>query len=148
MKVSLIVEGKTETAFLPHLRRFLQTRLLNKMPRLDPFPYDGRIPTGDKLKRVVEELLNCGAQSADAVVALTDVYTGTREFVDANDAKSRMRSWVGNNDRFYPHAAQHDFEAWLIPYWPEIKRLAASNRTAPGTTPENIDHDKPPSYWI
>jgi hypothetical protein len=147
MKISLIVEGKTETAFVPHLRRFLQTRLLNRMPRIDASPYDGHIPTGDKLKRRVEALLNDGVRSADAVIALTDVYTGSREFVDANDAKSKMRTWVADN-RFYPHAAQHDFEAWLIPYWPDIKRLAGSNRTSPGPTPENIDHDKPPSYWI
>ena len=26
MKIALIVEGKTEKAFLPHLRRFLETR--------------------------------------------------------------------------------------------------------------------------
>ena len=46
-------EGKTEKAFKPHLIAFLQTRLAGKMPKLDFVPYDGRIPTGGKLKRVV-----------------------------------------------------------------------------------------------
>jgi hypothetical protein len=44
MKIALIVEGRTETAFLPHLRDFLRPRL-HDMPNIDPFPYDGRIPT-------------------------------------------------------------------------------------------------------
>ncbi|MCX5862313.1 MAG: hypothetical protein NTW27_09385 [Deltaproteobacteria bacterium] len=77
MKVALIVDGKTEIAFLPFLRRFLQSRLPDAMPKIDPLPYDGRIPTGDKLRRVVSGLLS-GSRAADHVTALTDVYTGTQ----------------------------------------------------------------------
>ena len=148
MRIALIIEGKTERAFLPYLRCFLETRLAGRMPRLDPLPYDGRVPIGDKLKRVVETLLNDRMHPADAVIALTDVYTGTREFIDAADAKSKMKSWVGPNDCFHPHAAQYDFEAWLIPYWADIKKLAGHNRSAPGGDPERIDHDNPPSHRI
>ncbi len=72
MKITLIVEGKTEKAFLPYLRKFLESRLPNKMPRLDVNPYDGRIPTGDKLKRDVQRLLS-GQFPSDYVIALTDV---------------------------------------------------------------------------
>jgi Domain of unknown function (DUF4276) len=117
MKIAIIVEGETETAFLTHLRSFLQTRLAGRMPKLDPMPYDGRMPTGGKLKRVVERLLNDRKRPADAVIALTDVYTGKKppEFQDAAEAKAKMRSWVGPEPRFHPHAAQHDFEAWLPP---------------------------------
>jgi hypothetical protein len=145
MRIALIVEGKTEKVFLPHLRRFLQTHLAGRMPKLDPFVYDGRIPTGEKLRRIVERLLNDGN---DAVVALTDVYTGTRppQFVDARDAADKMRGWVGEEPRFHPHAAQHDFEAWLLPYWPTIQRLAGSNRTAPKGSPEQVNHDNPPAH--
>jgi hypothetical protein len=57
MKISVIVEGRTEKAFLPYLRGFLKNRLAGNMPRLDVFPYDGRIPKENKLKRVVENLL-------------------------------------------------------------------------------------------
>jgi hypothetical protein len=56
MKISIIVEGKTEKAFLRHLRNFLETRLAGNMPKLDIFPYDGRIPKEGKLRRVVENL--------------------------------------------------------------------------------------------
>ena len=144
MKIVLLIEGKTERAFLPALRQFLQKRLAGSMPRLDPAPYDGRLAKTDKLKRDVERYL----RTADAVVALTDVYTGTREFTDATDAKRKMREWVGANDRFFPHAAQYEFEAWLLPFWADIQRLAGHNRGVPGRTPELVNHAKPPSVWI
>jgi hypothetical protein len=149
MKIALIVEGKTESAFLPHLRNFLKPRLDEKMPRIDPFPYNGRIPSEGKLKRVVYNLLNV-CNPADHVIALTDVYTGSLppDFNDAADAKYKMRQWVGNEPRFHPHVAQYDFEAWLLPYWGTIQRLARHNRNAPPGNPEYINHNNPPSNWI
>ena len=117
------------------------------MPKLDPLPYDGRIPNGDKLKRIVQKLLY---GDSDYVIALTDVYTGSTppEFENAADAKSKMRQWVGQEPRFFPHAAQYDFEAWLLPYWPTIQRLAKHNMTAPSGNPENVNHGKSPAYRI
>jgi len=149
MKISIIVEGKTEKVFMPCLREFLKSRLQGNMPKLDPFPYDGRIPTKNKLKRVVEKLL-LGRQAADHVIALTDVYTGTKppDFADANDAKNKMRRWVGSESRFHPHAAQYDFEAWLLPYWPTIQKLAGHNRTSPSSNPESVNHQKPPAHRL
>lgn len=149
MKITLIVEGKTERAFLPYLRKFLVTRLPNNMPRLDVNPYDGRIPTGDKLKRVVERLLS-GRLPSDHVIALTDVYTGSQppEFENAIDAKEKMRLWVGQEPRFHPHVALHDFEAWLLPYWAFIQILAGHNKKAPTGKPETVNHNNPPAYRI
>jgi len=146
MKISIIVEGKTEKAFMPHLRNFLQPRLSGKMPKLDVLPYDGRIPTGDKLKCLVERLL----RSSDHVIALTDVYTGTHphDFDDAEDAKNKMARWVGSEPKFHPHVAQHDFEAWLLPFWPTIQRLANHNRNAPSGNPETVNHNNPPAHRI
>jgi len=149
MKIAIIVEGKTEKAFLPYLRRFLQTRLEGNMPKLDPHFYDGRIPTGDKLMRVVKNLLS-GRDAADHVIALTDVYTGSRppDFTDAEDAKNKMRRWVGGETRFHPHVAQFDFEAWLLPYWPTIQKLAGYKQAAPGINPEKVNHNNPPAHRI
>jgi hypothetical protein len=112
------------------------------------FPYDGRIPKEGKLRRIVERLLSSGNPPADAVIALTDVYTGDEEFRDAADAKSKMCSWAGPSSKFYPHAAQYDFEAWLLPYWDEIQRIAGHNRTAPPGPPELVNHGRPPSQHI
>lgn len=149
MKIAVIVEGKTEKAFLPCLRGFLHNRMAGDMPKLDVFPYDGRIPKEDKLRRVVENLLG-GSKPADHVIALTDVYTGTTppDFIDAQDAKNKMRRWVGQEPRFHPHAAQYDFEAWLLPYWPSIQKLAKHNKSAPGGNPETVNHQKPPAHRI
>lgn len=145
MKIVLIVEGKTEKAFLGPLRGFLRSRLGEQMPRISPQVEHGRIPTGEKLKRVVTWCLDAGA---DAVIALTDVYTGTREFADADDAKKKMRQWVGDDPRFHPHAAQHDFEAWLLPYWDRIRAITGCNRNCPSGGPERVNHGKPPAQHI
>ncbi|MDY0169075.1 MAG: DUF4276 family protein [Thermoguttaceae bacterium] len=150
MRIAVLVEGRTERVFMLYVRAFLETRLAGQMPRLDPLPYDGRIPKCVKLRRVVDNLLGDPAHPADAVIALTDVYTGSHppEFADASDVKSKMREWVGENDRFYPHAAQHDFEAWLLPYWEKILRLAGSNRAPFGPNPEQVDHLSPPAHRL
>ena len=146
MKIAILVEGATEVAFREKLREFLQGRLGQNMPRLKFIACDGRIPKEGKLKRVVENLLN--NDKYDAVIAVTDVYTGTKDFKDAADAKAKMINWVGNNPNFYPHTALHDFEAWLLPYWSTIQTLAKHNRTAPSGFPETVNHDNPPSYRI
>ena len=101
----MMMEGDTEKVFLPCLRALLSLRLPGQMPRLVPHIYDGRIDKHEKLKRVVEALLRGTNPDADHVIALTDVYTGSVDFVDAQDAKQKMRLWVGPNPRFHPHAA-------------------------------------------
>jgi Domain of unknown function (DUF4276) len=147
VKIAILVEGATEVAFREKLRGFLETRLQGKMPRITFIPQDGRIPKEEKLRRVVENLLT-GNRAYDAVIALTDVYTGTNDFQDAADAKFKMIKWVGNTPQFYPHTALHDFEAWLLPYWTTIQNLAKHNRSAPSGSPETVNHRKPPSYHI
>jgi hypothetical protein len=145
LNIALIVEGKTEKAFLGPLRGFLSQRLGQQMPKISPQVEHGRIPTDEKLKRVVTWCLDDGA---DAVIALTDVYTGTREFADADDAKKKMRQWVGDERRFHPHAAQYDFEARLLPYWDRIKTITGCGRNCPSDNPERVDHGKPPARHI
>ncbi len=147
MKIVILVEGQTEKVFLPSLRDFLSKRLSGNMPRLNIHKYDGRIPKGNQLRRVVEGWLSPRA-SADAVIALTDVYTGGNDFKDAADAKGKMRHWVGDEPRFHPHVAQHDFEAWLLPYWATIQKLAQHDMKAPAGLPEHVNHDRPPAARI
>jgi hypothetical protein len=146
IRIALILEGPTESAFRPILLEFLRQRLSMSVPKLDFLPEGGRIPKGADLKRKVELLL----LTNDAVIALTDVYTGTvpPDFNDAADAKAKMRTWVGDEPRFHPHAAQYEFEAWLFPYWPRIRDLSGSNRTAPSADPESVNHNKPPSRHL
>lgn len=145
MKIALLVEGETERVFLPSLRAFLSRHLAGKMPKLIVHRYDGRIPKEDKLRRVVLDLLTKRPEPADAVVALTDVYTGSSDFKNAADAKTQMREWVGDDKRFHPHVALHDFEAWLLPYWSTIQKLAKHTMGAPAGPPEQVNHDRPPA---
>jgi len=145
VRIAIIVEGATERVFIRHLKVFLRERVPGSMPHLDPFPTDHGIPRGDFLKRDVARLLRDGN---DAVIALTDVYDGQMTFKNADDAKSKMREWVGDEPRFHPHSAQYEFEAWLLPYWPRIQELAGHNKKAPAGAPENVNHNKPPSHYI
>ena|SRR5258708_29386166 len=147
MKITILVEGRTEAAFKQILIKYLEQHLSGRMPKLDFFPYDGRIPKDVDLKKKVETVLN-GQNASQYLIALTDVYTGTNDFKDAEDAKAKMLQWVGVEPRFIPHVALYDFEAWLLPYWDEIKRLSKHNRAAPGINPETVNHNKPPSYHI
>jgi hypothetical protein len=142
-KITIIVEGATEKVFMPALRAFLEKRLSGKMPRLDPYLFNGSI-SEVKLRDDVKRLL-CGKDRSDAVIALSDVYPG---FSNAKDAKEKMRAWVGDEPHFYPHVALHDFEAWLLPFWGTIQNLAGSERRAPGIHPEQVNHNKPPSEHL
>jgi hypothetical protein len=145
MKITIICEGKTEQAFKETLQLFLQPFLSGKMPALRFDVHHGSIPSGDKLKTVVENFLNARVNPSDAVIGLTDVYPG---YVDADDAKAKMRSAVGNEPRFYPHVALYDFEAWLLPYWKRITDLAGRAAKPYGSKPEKINHGNPPARRI
>jgi hypothetical protein len=145
VKIVILVEGRTEKAFMSTLREFLSKRLPGRRPKLTPHIYDGRIPKEQRLRRIVENYLDEGV---DAVIALTDVYTGTHDFIDAAEAKAKMKQWAGDNPKFYPHAAQYDFEAWLLPFWPTIQKLAKHNRAGPSGAPETINHENPPAHRI
>ncbi len=146
VSIAIIVEGASEAALDQSLRRFLAARLPEGRPRIRFYPEDGRIPKGERLQRDVDRLL----RRHDAVIALTDVYTGpsSREFESARHARASMRSWVGPEPRFHPHAAQYEFEAWLLPYWNVIQDRAGSKRQAPSANPESVNHDRPPSIRL
>jgi len=149
MRVVLLVEGHTEQAFIQHLRQYL-SRHLSPMPKLEVRPYHGRVPTGGALREAVQDLLRRRQRPVGHVIALTDVYTGTTPplFKSADDARGKMRGWVGAEPRFHSHAAQYDFEAWLIPYWNDLRSIAGHNQSSPGVNPESINHDNPPSKRI
>lgn len=142
MRIVLIVEGRTEEAFKPALKEFLRRILGSHPPTIEVDRCDGLVPRQDHLKRRVVKHL---ASGADAVVALTDVRP---DFEDARDANEKMRRWVGEECRFHPHAAQYDFEAWLLPYWDVIREITGCTMNSPGNSPERVNHTRPPAEWI
>jgi len=145
MHIAFLMEGKTEQVFVACLKNFLGTHLAGRLPKIDPLPYDGRIPREGQLRGTVRRLLNDPKRPADAVIALTDVYTGTNDFRDAADAKAKMKQWVGNEPRFHPHAAQYEFEAWLLPYWDAIRNLSGTRHPQISGPPEQVNHGNPPA---
>ncbi len=147
MRIVIICEGKTEQAFKSCLHEFLKSKLgaSQKMPKLVFDVHNGSIPSGDKLQRVVTRLLSDSKNPADAVIALTDVYPG---FSNADAAKTQMRQDVGNQTAFYPHVAQHDFEAWLLPFWDRIQKLAGRTAAPWGSNPETVNHGNPPAHRL
>lgn len=148
VRIAVIVEGDTETAFKECLDAFLKERLAGRMPKVQFKTQDGRIPKQEMLKKRVAHYFQ-GRAPFDHVIALTDVYTGTGDFKDAHDAKLKMRQWVGEGEtRFTPHAAQYEFEAWLLPYWDAVKKLAKSDMKPPKARPEDVNHGDPPSKYI
>ena len=82
MKIAILVEGATEMAFKSKLQEFLKSRLGQQMPKLKFISCESRIHKEKKLRDVVENLLT-GKDAHDAVIALTDVYTGTKDFINA-----------------------------------------------------------------
>jgi len=145
MKITIICEGKTEVAFKECLHDFLKTKLAGKMPALKFDVHDGSIPAGNELGKIVDRHLTSGPKPSNAVIGLTDVYPN---FADAKAAKSKMRTWVGPNTSFHPHVALHDFEAWLLPYWDRIQKLAGRQSAPLGVNPEAVNHDKPPAHRL
>jgi hypothetical protein len=145
MKISLIVEGQTEKVFVPKLRDHLQALLPREMPTLHSVPQNGRIPVGYKLDKLVNSLLQKGKTPSDHVIAITDVYP---DYSNATDAKAALRQSVTDKNRFHPHAAQYEFEAWLLPYWGRIREISGHNQSPPGNNPETVNKNNPPSNRI
>ena len=146
MKISLIVEGQTEKAFVPTLRDFLRPLIPRETPfTLHSVPQNGRIPHDAKLDRIVERLLHSGRNPADYVIALTDVYP---DYSNAAEAKAVLSQSVNNPACFYAHAAQYEFETWLLPYWSRIQELSGHNQSLPGNNPEIVNNNNTPSNRI
>jgi len=79
------------------------------------------------------------------VVGLIDVYP---DFTSAAEAKQFLRNAVGDEPRFYAHAAQYDVEAWLFPYWDFICKRVGVQRTKPSANPEEVNLMHPPSRHL
>jgi hypothetical protein len=141
VSVVLLVEGETETALKGKLKAFLDERAeAEGRPKVALRTRDIMTLNRSKLHRRVG--LELRDPRVTAVVGLIDVYPN---FGSADDAKQFLRSAVGDEPRFYAHAAQYDVEAWLLPYWDFICRRLGIQRARPGANPEEVNRDHPPS---
>lgn len=148
MKIVLLCEGKTERAFGDAFKRFVDAYCESKglsRVALQTKPSNGPVTNRNELVR----RLRNEARNSDVVgvIALTDVYP---EFTDAAAARATLKSHVAespNKEAFHAHAAQYDVEAWLLPFWENIKRRLRIKKDAksPWPNPEQVNGSKPPS---
>lgn len=141
MTIVLLVEGATEMALKEKLKTFLDERAqVESRPKIRFVTKDIMSLDAERLRRRVK--LELDTPNVTAVVGLIDVYP---KFIGADAAKSFLRQSVGQEPRFYAHAAQFDVEAWLLPYWDAICRRVGVQQVRPGAHPEQVNDQTPPS---
>lgn len=141
MTIVLLVEGDTETALKASLKRFLDERAqAENKPAVRFKAKDIMSLNSQRLGRRVK--LELSDPTVTAVVGLIDVYPN---FGDAAAAKRFLRQAVGDEPRFYAHAAQFEVEAWLLPYWDAICRRVNVRQSPPADLPEQVNLQNPPS---
>jgi hypothetical protein len=146
MKIVLLVEGKTETAFQEKLGAFLGERCEQQgKPKigLRTKPMDTRLMNAERVRERV--MMSFRDPDVTRVLALVDVYP---RFESAQEAKTFLRKAVGDEPRFHAHAAQFDFEAWLLPYWDDICKCLKVRKQKPAANPEQVNCLKPPSQHL
>ncbi|MBN1814385.1 MAG: DUF4276 family protein [Anaerolineae bacterium] len=141
MTIVLLVEGATETALKDKLKSFLDGRAeVEGKPKTALRTKEIMSLNPGKLRRRV--YLELRDPKVMAVVGLIDVYP---DFASADEAKQFLRRAVGDEPRFYAHAAQYDVEAWLLPYWDFICQRLGVRKAKPGAHPEQVNLEQPPS---
>jgi len=146
MKVVVLCEGATEEALKNGLREFVQSRAsATRRIGVATRSLDGPVMR-KKLARIADLLLAHG--DVAGVIALSDVYP---DFKTAQETKTSLRTCAGEagkNPLFRAHAAQFEVEAWIIPSWAEIAARLRLDASPPGSDPERINSQKPPSHHL
>ena len=141
MRIVLYVEGETERAFRNPLKAFLDGEA-GERPRVRLDVRKG-VPV-TKLAPLVRDMeRDLARPDCRGVVVLVDVYP---HFASADEARAHYAT-CGPKARFRAHCALHDFEAWLLPYWERIHRLAGKvpPKGCPWGVPESVNRVRPPS---
>ena len=145
MRIVVLCEGKSDAALRDGLRDFVHRRLPPGLmrPGIQPMALDGYLTQGKSARQVKRQLSDPGVIG---VVALTDVYP---KFKDARSAKAEIAKHLGagvDTTRLRCHAAQYDLEAWLLPFWDEIANKLNVSAKSPGSNPEAVNGQNPPSF--
>lgn len=152
-EIVVLCEGPTEKGLRDALKGFLDgecAQAARSRVRLTMVSANGG---SELLKR--ERLVSLVTQhlrrpGVIGVIGLVDVVAPEyrTRFASAAEAISTLKGLLPDEPRFHAHAAQHDIEAWLLPYWQVACRKAGRNKQAPGTNPEAVNHGHPPSYHL
>ena len=148
MRIVLLCEGTSELALKGALKTFLdewceQRGLKRVKIAIKPFEHS------PNCKEIQRHLARHGQDPEVAgVIALTDVYPN---FPNAGKAKDFLTGCAKDSpykDIFVAHAAQYEFEAWLLPFWRDICGRLKVSAKEPGANYEQVDDQKPPSHHL
>ncbi len=147
LTIVILVEGSTEKTLTDKLKEYLDRQAeLAGSPRIAVRARKIKSTEPQALGQQIR--LQLQTQNTTDVVGLIDVFP---HFTDAQAAKTFLRQAAeraGVMQHFYPHAAQYDVEAWLLPYWDDICRRIGVREGPPGGNPEMVDNVRPPSYRL
>jgi hypothetical protein len=145
VRIVLFVEGETERACAPVLKRLLDD--IAAAESRAKVHLDVRALKGTRIldgERVAEDAKGYLVRpDVLGVAVLVDVRP---EFGSAEEAMGAYTSRF-RDTRFRAHCALHDFEAWLLPYWERVFREAKrpAPKRCPWPSPEVVNLAKPPS---
>ena len=152
-EIVVLCEGATEKGLKDALKVFLDgecVRANQDRIRLTLVSANGgsELLKADRLSALVNRHL--GRPGVVGVIGLVDVVApGVRtRFENAADAINTLKNLMFGEPRFHAHAAQHDLEAWLLPYWDTACRKVNRRQQPPGARPEAVNHGHPPSYHL
>jgi hypothetical protein len=158
VRVVVYCEGDTEELILKPLLAPYRERLAGCGYGLDVHIFNG----APELKRKIGAATRAALQhGVERVFGLIDLYGAPivwpRNVLQSDDplaarceyAREQMRSWVPSDirDRFHPHLAVHELEAWLLA---DSQALSdeMGRKVGPWPRPEEVDFDKPPAALL
>ncbi len=151
-EIVVLCEGATEKSLKDVLKNFLDEKCKEAEKdrvRLTLVSVNGasELLKVDRLSALVNNHLK--RSGVMAVVGLLDVVGPSgRRFKDGGEAIKTLKALLPDEKRFHAHAAQHDLEAWLLPYWDTAQKKAGHKKALPGPNPEKVNHDHPPSWHL
>jgi len=153
--VVILCEGKSDEEILKVL--FKKERLYHINPLLQPLDGVTEFKERNIRSRVCSSLKRPGVLAVFALIDLKGSrvdyppnitsYTNRAKFL--KEHLKKFLSGLPESDRFYPHVAVHDIEAWILADKDAVaKYLKTSTIAYKADVPESIDFNRPPSYIL
>ena len=151
-QIVVLCEGRTEKALQPLIKAFLDGQCVAAgQPRVRLTMVDAGgasdLLSAKSLPKLVEKHL-CAADVVGLVVLVDVKAPPPHVFPSAAAAITHLKGILPADPRVHAHAAQHDVEAWLLPFWEIAQKKAGHRKANPGRHPEKVNHDHPPSWHL
>jgi hypothetical protein len=151
-RIVVLCEGRTEKALQQHIKAFLDGECGDagrSKVRLTMVDAGGAsdLLSAKALPKLVEKHMS--TSDVLGLIVLVDVKAPPpHAFPNAEATIAHLKSILPADSRLHAHAAQHDVEAWLLPFWETAQRKAGHRKSSPGRHPEAVNRDHPPSWHL